>query len=64
MAIIRHSSLIAKDIICADVPDPEQEPELFDLVMKHQIHTCSPQKCGGPLPNGMQCKKHFPQPLS
>jgi len=57
-------SLIAKDIIRADVPDSEQEPELFDLVMKHQIHTCSPQKCGGPLPNGMQCKKHFPQPLS
>ena len=57
-------SLIAKNIIRADVPDPEQEPELYDLVMKHQIHTCNPQKCGGPLPNGMQCRKHFPQPLS
>ena len=32
--------------------------------MFHQIHTCSPAKCGGPAPPGQVCKKKFPHPYS
>src|SRR6185312_574030 len=33
-------------------------------VVKHQLHTCSPQQCGGPAPLGQQCKRGFPRPYS
>ena len=40
------------------MPDPNLEPELYELVKKHQIHTCD-SRCGGPMPNGLRCKKGF-----
>jgi len=45
------SELIDSNIIRADMPDPNLEPELYELVKKHQIHTCD-SRCGGPAPNG------------
>ena len=33
-------------------------------VVKHQLHMCSPQQCGGPAPLGQQCKRGFPRPYS
>src|SRR5207247_10292284 len=33
--------LIDSNIIRADMPDPNLEPELYELVKKHQIHTCN-----------------------
>jgi len=33
-------------------------------VVKHQLHMCSPQQCGGPAPLGQQCKHGFPRPYS
>ncbi|CAH1766630.1 3589_t:CDS:2, partial [Entrophospora sp. SA101] len=56
--------LIAKNTICADVPDPLLEPELFQLVTTYQIHRCVGEKCGDPGTNANPCKKGFPQPLS
>ena len=53
------SELIDSNIIRADMPDPNLEPELYELVKKHQIHTCDSQ-CGGLVPNGSRCKKGFP----
>jgi len=55
--------LIDSNVIRADMPDPNLEPELYELVKKHQIHTCD-SRCGGPAPNGSRCRKGFPQPYS
>src|SRR2546430_1809906 len=55
--------LIDSNVIRADMPNPELEPELYELVKKHQIHTCD-SRCGGPTPDGSRCKKGFPQPYS
>ncbi|GBC38079.1 PIF1-like helicase domain-containing protein [Rhizophagus irregularis DAOM 181602=DAOM 197198] len=57
------SELIDSNVIRADMPDPNSEPELYELVKKHQIHTCD-SRCGGPAPSGSRCKKGFPQPYS
>ena len=43
--------LIDSNVIRADLPDPNLEPELYELVKKHQIHTCD-SRCGGPAPDG------------
>ena len=56
--------MIAENLIRSDLPDPILEPELYQLVVTHQIHTCSPAKCGGPTPPGQMCKKNFPRPYS
>src|ERR1044071_2176998 len=37
--------LINLNTIRADVPDPELEPELYELVTKYQIHQCKPEIC-------------------
>jgi len=55
--------LIDSNVIRADMPDPNLEPELYELVKKHQIHTCD-SRCEGPAPPGSRCKKGFPQPYS
>ncbi|GBC21999.2 DNA helicase PIF1, ATP-dependent [Rhizophagus irregularis DAOM 181602=DAOM 197198] len=55
--------LIDSNVIRADMPDPDLEPELYELVKKHQIHTCN-SHCGGPALPGSRCKKGFPQPYS
>ena len=58
--------MIARNYIRADVPDPDLEPELYELVMGHQIHTCKPHLCGRSMtdPESRPCRKGFPQPLS
>lgn len=52
--------MIEENLIRADLPDQNLEPELYQLVITHQIHTCRPGKCGGPAPHGQVCKKNFP----
>jgi hypothetical protein len=56
--------LIAINFIRADIPDPENESELYELVIKYQIHKCNARYCGGPPPPGMTCRKGFPFPIS
>ena len=56
--------LINLNTIRADIPDPELEPELYELVTKYQIHQCKPEICNGPCVPGERCSKGFPQPLS
>jgi hypothetical protein len=58
------NEMIAENLIRSDLPDPILEPELYQLVVTHQIHTCNPAKCGGPAPPGQMCKKYFPHPYS
>jgi len=53
-------AMISQHTIRSDLPNPELEPELYELVKKHQIHTCTQQHCGGPAPPGQRCKCNFP----
>src|SRR5207247_11213258 len=55
--------LIDSNVIRADLPDPNLEPELYELVKKHQIHTCD-SCCGDLAPVGLRCKKGFSVNLS
>src|SRR6185437_11719560 len=57
-------NLINDNVIRADLPDPQTEPVLYELVRAHQIHRCCPNRCGGPPLPGDQCRKKFPAPLS
>lgn len=47
-------------IVSAEIPDPNEEPELFRLVIKNQIHGPCNANC---LVNGV-CKKRFPKPFN
>ena len=55
-------TLYLNNVIKSDLTDLKLEPELYNLVIKHQIHTCHTIKCGCPMTNnGQVCKKVFPQ---
>jgi hypothetical protein len=56
--------MISESTIRSDLPNPNYEPELYDLVKKHQIHTCTNERCGGPAPLGHVCKRGFPRPFA
>ena len=47
------TEMITENLIRSDLPDSNLEPELYQLVLSHQIHTCNPNKCGGPVPPGL-----------
>ncbi|GES90273.1 Pif1-like helicase domain-containing protein [Rhizophagus clarus] len=57
------NNMIKDNVIKADLPDSEKEPELYKLVKTHQIHTCD-LRCGGPAAPGEVCKKGFSRPYS
>ena len=50
--------MIENDVIRSTVPDPSNEPELYNTVVRHQIHTCD-IRCQGPAPPRQICKKGF-----
>src|SRR5271168_3082855 len=56
--------LLQGGYIRADVPDPDLEPLLYNLVQKFQVHTCVERLCGGPQAPTGQCRKGFPADLS
>ena len=58
------SDLISEEFIRADLPDATTEPELHQLVIRHQIHTCSGQLCRKDCNDAIQCRKGFPADLS
>ncbi|KAG0580812.1 hypothetical protein KC19_4G201500 [Ceratodon purpureus] len=46
-------------IVCAEFPDEQEDPELFDMVLKHMVHgACTRDRC---LDETGQCTKHFPK---
>jgi hypothetical protein len=55
--------LLTDGFVRADIPDPEKEPELYNLIMKYQIHKCKDNICGGPGRYG-KCSKGFPADVS
>ena len=54
--------MINENIIRADLPNPNTEPELYIKVRENQIHNCN-LKCGGPAAPGHICKKDFLVPF-
>ena len=52
----------ADKFISAELPDPEQDRVLYDLVVKHMIHgPCGLQSPNSPCMRDGQCSKHFPK---
>lgn len=63
-------------VISAEIPDRVEDPELFDIIMRNNIHgpcgehsaNCDPAECRDHNPrcpcmeNG-ECKKRFPKPF-
>uniref|UniRef100_A0A8R1I5I4 ATP-dependent DNA helicase n=1 Tax=Caenorhabditis japonica TaxID=281687 RepID=A0A8R1I5I4_CAEJA len=53
------------NVICAEIPDPGEDPDLFDIVSKNMIHRpCGPLNPKSPCTNDkMECMKRFPKPF-
>lgn len=50
------------NIICAEIPDIEQDPVLHDLVLRHMIHgPCGIYNEQSPCMNDKMCSKYFPK---
>ena len=51
-------------LLSAEFPDPDEEPELFELVKKFMVHTpCGAQNPNAPCMHDGKCSKGFPKPF-
>jgi hypothetical protein len=51
-------------LLSAEFPDEETEPELFELVKKHMVHTpCGANNPTAPCMRDGKCSKGFPKPF-
>ena len=51
-------------IISAELPNPEEDPELFSIVTSQMIHgPCGNRNCRSPCMKDGKCSKGFPKPL-
>ena len=51
-------------LLSAEFPDPDEQPELFELVLKFMVHTpCGPQNPTAPCMKNGKCSKGFPKPF-
>lgn len=52
------------DIICAEIPDPEVDPELYEVVTTNMIHgPCGVHNSESPCMSGNKCSKRYPRAL-
>nr|XP_011465780.1 PREDICTED: uncharacterized protein LOC101307898 [Fragaria vesca subsp. vesca] len=52
-------------IVRAELPDQDQEPQLYDVVLRHMIHgPCGTYKPNSPCMKGGNCKRGYPKPFS
>lgn len=52
------------DVIRAEWPDPDTEPELFDVVKQFMVHgPCGPEAPNAPCMVDGKCSKGFPKPF-
>ncbi|KAL6207830.1 hypothetical protein ACLB2K_018783 [Fragaria x ananassa] len=52
-------------IVRAELPDQNQEPQLYDVVLRHMIHgSCGTYKPNSPCMKGGNCKRGYPKPFS
>ncbi|XP_017221355.2 uncharacterized protein LOC108198086 [Daucus carota subsp. sativus] len=55
----------ADDLVNAEIPDPETEPELYEVVKKFMIHgPCGKQNPKCPCMKDFKCTRHFPKKYS
>lgn len=47
--------------VSCEIPDPVTQRRLYDLVTKHQLHTCSQRCCES---GGGSCQRRFPFPYA
>ena len=59
-----HTPEDVDSLLLAEFPDEETEPELFELVKKHMVHTpCGPNNPTAPCMKDGKCSKGFPKPF-
>lgn len=52
------------EIVSAEIPDPETDPELFEIVKTHMIHgPCGNHNPLSPCMSENKCTKRYPRPL-
>ncbi|XP_071688317.1 uncharacterized protein [Rutidosis leptorrhynchoides] len=53
------------DLICAEIPNKDEEPELYQLVSDFMMHgPCGPEHPKMPCMKLKKCSKHFPKDLT
>ncbi|KAL0307589.1 UNVERIFIED_CONTAM: hypothetical protein Sangu_3021300 [Sesamum angustifolium] len=52
-------------VVRAEIPDKNEEPELYAAVLKHMIHgPCGQNNSNAPCMQNMSCKKGYPKPFA
>ncbi|KAL0328120.1 UNVERIFIED_CONTAM: hypothetical protein Scaly_2244600 [Sesamum calycinum] len=52
-------------VVRAEIPDKNEEPELYAAVLKHMIHgPCGQSNSNAPCMKNMSCKKGYPKPFA
>ncbi|KAL0282485.1 UNVERIFIED_CONTAM: hypothetical protein Sangu_2948100 [Sesamum angustifolium] len=52
-------------VVRAEIPDKNEEPELYAAVLKHMIHgPCGQNNSNAPCMKNMSCKKGYPKPFA
>ena len=60
-----HTVIDFDSIVCAELPDPDADPELFRIVTTMMLHgPCGPDHPNSPCMEGGVCKKGFPKRFS
>ena len=49
------------DYVCAEIPDPHEQPKLYALVMQHHIHVCGKRRKRQACFRNKKCSKGFPK---
>ncbi|XP_071727009.1 uncharacterized protein [Rutidosis leptorrhynchoides] len=50
------------DVICAEIPNKDEEPELYQLVSEFMMHgPCGPNHLSSPCMTNKKCSKRFPK---
>ena len=53
------------EVVCAEIPNKKEHPELYDLVIKYMVHAPCENRCDTACKkNGHSCSAHFPKEFS
>ena len=52
-------------MVCAEIPNPNEEPELYGVVLRHMIHgPCGIHNSRSPCMKRGSCKRNYPKPFA